>query len=264
MVAFSRLCVAAGMLLFYWNYGILWSMFWLLSVCFFKLEAGSVMQKGRQTGQLDAFTLFPDLMQGLFETDPGKKGSKRAEKTVPDIWDSPVLPAKKSVTPPPPPPDLNWLYREGGEEQERVEDIPTALVLMGNGQKSEVLFSDLQALGYRVETADTVVEAFNKLKFTHFAAILMHAGFEEDLFAESALHRYLTWLPSAKRRTIFYILVGPDFHTLYDLEALALSVNLVVNDTDVKHLKPILRKSFRDHEVLFGPLLETMAACRKD
>lgn len=156
------------------------------------------------------------------------------------------------------------LAREGGcEEQESVEDIPAALVLMENGLKNEVLFSDLRELGYRVETVDTPAEAFDKLKFTHFAAILMHAEFEKGPLAESVLHRYLTWLPTAKRRTIFYILVGPDFHTLYDLEALSLSVNLVVNDADVKHLKTLLRKSFRDHEELFGPLVEALDSCGK-
>lgn len=170
---------------------------------------------------------------------------------------------RKSVIPPQPP-DLSWLRTEGCEEQERAEDIPTALVLMGDEAKGEDLFSDLQALGYRVETADTPAEALTKLKFTDFAAIVMHAEFEKDLFAESALHRYLTWLPAAKRRTIFYILVGPDFHTLYNLEALALSANLVVNDADVKHLKTILRKSFREYEELFGPLVQALAACGKE
>ena len=57
----------------------------------------------------------------------------------------------------------------------------------------------------------------------------------------------------AKRRHIFYILVGPGFHTLYDLEALARSANVVVNDGDVGHLPTIFRKGRADQEKLFSP-----------
>jgi len=230
---------------------------------FFQLEVGIAMHKGRQTDQLDAFALFPDLMQTLFAAGSEKRRGRTAEVPAQEVGKKLSEPKGNCVVPPQPP-DLSWLRKEDCQEQERVEDIPTALVLMGKGQTTDVLFSDLQALGYRVETADTPVDAFNKLKFTSFATILMHAEFERDSLAESALHSYLTWLPTAKRRTIFYILVGPDFHTLYDLEALALSVNLVINDTDVKQLKTILRKSFRDHEELFGPLVEALAECGKE
>ena len=62
---------------------------------------------------------------------------------------------------------------------------------------------------------------------------------------------------------MFFILAGPDFRTLYNLEALSLSVNLVVNDADIERLKPILKKSFRDHEELFGPLIEAVRGYEK-
>jgi hypothetical protein len=46
--------------------------------------------------------------------------------------------------------------------------------------------------------------------------------------------------------------------TLYDLEALSLSANLVFNDKNIDELNPILRKSLREHEELFGPLVEIL------
>lgn len=215
------------------------------------------MCKGQQPDKLDAFMLFPDLMRGLLEADRENKGRNPARAPAQKAREPRAIHKKPCVIPPPPP-DLRWLYKEGCEEQESVQDIPTALVLMGKGQNNEVLVADLQLLGYRVETAENPAEALGKLKFTDFAAILMHVEFEKNPLAGSGLHRYVTWLPTVKRRTLFYILVGPDFHTLYDLEALALSANLVINDADVKHLKTILRKSFRDHEELFGPFLEVL------
>ena len=54
---------------------------------------------------------------------------------------------------------------------------------------------------------------------------------------------------------MFYALIGPQFHSLYDLEALTNSANLVVNDADVKHFSTILNKSIQDYNDLFGPYL---------
>ena len=65
-------------------------------------------------------------------------------------------------------------------------------------------------------------------------------------------------LAMSQRRYLYYILVGPELHTLYDLEALAQSANLTVNERDVPHLRVILRKGLTDYEALFGPYLAAM------
>jgi len=62
----------------------------------------------------------------------------------------------------------------------------------------------------------------------------------------------------SRRRYIFYILVGPEFRTLYDLEALANSANLVVNDSDASHFSIILKRGMNDYNDLFGPYLEAL------
>jgi len=58
-----------------------------------------------------------------------------------------------------------------------------------------------------------------------------------------------------QRRYIFYILVGPEFHSLYGLEALSNSANLVVNERDVEHFKNIYKRAKAEYEELFGPLI---------
>ena len=216
------------------------------------------MRKRQRTERLDAFALFPDLMQSLSGAVQKKEGRKGAEPAATKSGET-LLEPPKSCLLPPRPPDLSWLREGGGEERERVEDIPTALVLMGNGEKKQRVVSDLQELGYRPEGADTAAEAFVLLKTCCYAAIVLHVNFEAASFAESSLHNYLRWLPPAKRRALFYVLVGPDLHTLYNLEALSLSANLVINDLDVTCLKTILQRSFRDHEELFGPLVEVLS-----
>ena len=202
------------------------------------------MKKGPHTDQVDAFGLFPDLMKNLVGTKDGK-GSKR------------------NIVRPPPIPDLSWLWTGVDQELEQAKDIPTALVLMGKERDNSAVLSGLQDLGYRIETADSPLEALVKLKSNSYATVLMHAKFGGESLAESTVYNYIKWLPISKRRTLFYILVGPALRTLYDLEALALSANLVINDADIEFLIPILKKSFRDHEELFGPLFEAMKGYEK-
>jgi hypothetical protein len=229
----------------------------------FPVDNGHVMRKEQHTKQNDAFALFPELMKDIVVSSPPEKKRKKAPKPVEEEVKGRVAKAPKNHVRPPPPPDLSYL-KEGILEEEKTGDIPTVLVLMENGQDKQGLSSDFQALGYQIELADSPDQAIEKLAFTSFAAIVMHAEFGRKSLSDSSVHNYLKWLPTSKRRTIFYILVGPDFRTLYDLEALSLSANLVINDSDVKYLKPILRKSFREHEVLFGPLMETLGLYGKE
>ena len=61
-----------------------------------------------------------------------------------------------------------------------------------------------------------------------------------------------------RRRLLYYVLVGPDVHTCYNLQALALSANLVINERELAFVEVILRKGFREYVELFGPFLEVL------
>ena len=67
-------------------------------------------------------------------------------------------------------------------------------------------------------------------------------------------------MPMNIRRSMYYILVGIQFSTLYDLEALSYSANIVVNDKEIEHIDIILRKGMQDYMELFGSYAETLKA----
>ncbi|MBT8334771.1 MAG: hypothetical protein KJP19_10085 [Deltaproteobacteria bacterium] len=67
-------------------------------------------------------------------------------------------------------------------------------------------------------------------------------------------------LAGDKRRNLYYVIIGPELKTLYDLQALSLSANLVVNNSDMKYLDKILKKGFQDYETLFRPFVEIIQA----
>jgi CheY-like chemotaxis protein len=170
-------------------------------------------------------------------------------------------PPPKPVQPPPDapqPPDISWLARGDLDEGEDwVEDVPTALLLVPAASGREIVAGAFKGLGYQIVEAASVAEALERLRFAKFSAVVFHTAFEEEGLAGS-FHRHLQAMPMDKRRYIFYVLIGPDFKTLYDLEALAHSANLVVNGRDLKHLPVILKKSLRDYEELFNPLIMTL------
>ena len=165
----------------------------------------------------------------------------------------------KVRTDPPSPPDINWLKKgDHSNNHDQPTDIPTALILIADKEKNVLVSTVLKELGYQIESVNTPLQAIGKIQFSNVSVLVQHTDFETGALSRSIFYNYLKMLPMKKRRYIFYMLTGPYFHTLYDLEALSKSANLVVNERNLKHLKAILQKSFHDFEDLFGSLLNTL------
>ncbi len=160
----------------------------------------------------------------------------------------------------PKPPEVGWLAAGEYQAQEVVKDVPLVMILMADGPARATVAEAFSSLGYQPEFPQAVEQAVERMRFVNFAAVVLHAGFEGGKLKESAFHRHMCELPMATRRSIYYVLIGPEFHTLYDLEALSFSANLVVNDQQVPRMPIILKKGLRDYEDLFGPYLEALEA----
>jgi len=163
---------------------------------------------------------------------------------------------------PPPPPDLDWLTSGRYQGEEKVEDVPMALILAQPGDQRKRIGEALEAVGYQVFLAETVVDALERMRFVNYSCVAFQENME-GTFAQSTFHAHMRGLAMDRRRYIFYILIGDTFRTLYNLEALAYSANLTVNTVDLPHLDIVLRKSIPAYEELFGPFLEELGACGK-
>lgn len=200
------------------------------------------MKKKTPNERQDAFSLFPDVLEGM----------SRAEKQK----------TKDTAFTPPPAPDISWLKTGQHDDSNTVVDVPMALILMSNQKRKDFVSKVLEDLGYQIEFSDAPLKAVEKLQFSNIAVIIQHTDFEPVALSDSIFYNYLKKLPMNRRRYIFYLLTGPDFHTLYDLQALSCSANLVVNDRDLRYLNVILKKSFRDFEELFSNLISIMDTAR--
>ncbi len=163
------------------------------------------------------------------------------------------------VLQPPAPPDLDWLKSGRFEGEEKVEDVPMALVLFTDSPPRHGVVEALKSVGYQVVVADTPDQAMERMRFVPFACIVMHSELEGKGLVHSTFHDYMRQLPMKRRRYIFYVIVGPALNSLYDIEALANSANLVVAEKDLEYFDIILRKSIPAYEELFGPMLEELA-----
>jgi hypothetical protein len=164
---------------------------------------------------------------------------------------------------PPDPPDTEWLRLGNFEEKEVVEDIPRALVLIPDAPGRENVGKATAGVGYRVEQAETADEAIDKMLFVNYAAVFLHSRFEPGGIHSGKFHRYMRSMIMARRRYIFYVLIGEQFRTLYDLQALSCSANIVVNDAEIPYIGTILKKAIPEYEGLFGPLMEELRIAGK-
>ncbi|MBA3008258.1 MAG: hypothetical protein KKB91_00930 [Proteobacteria bacterium] len=178
-----------------------------------------------------AFDLFPDLFRDDLK-------EKKCRDTIP----------------PPPPPDISWLA-DGMAETETSQsgDSVTALVVIVADHTRTIVEKVLTKMGYAVDTALSVAPAIQRLQAVQHKLII--CGTEAAL---KDIHQYICSFPSTRRRETYYAIVGPHLHTLYDLEALTLSANLVINDKDLQNLENILHKGFCDYENLFRPFLDCL------
>jgi hypothetical protein len=159
---------------------------------------------------------------------------------------------------PPAPPDIGWLKEGVFEDEEIVSDIPQALILANAGEAREKMSSAMAGMGYRAETADRTGDVLTQMQFINYSCVVLNTECVQGDFQDDPLHRMLCNMEMSRRRYMFYVLVGPEFQTFYNLEALSNSANLVVNASDIGHFGVILRKAIPEYEQLFGPYMDEM------
>ncbi|MCW5198497.1 hypothetical protein VU06_01960 [Desulfobulbus sp. F3] len=157
---------------------------------------------------------------------------------------------------------MDWLKSQKNEEMQfddHARDVPMALVLHGDDNMRHLIKSAMEALGYQASSVNTPEEAIHETMSISYSCIVYHTSFEPGGLKNSTFHSYMRKMPMSRRRYTFYILIGTEFISLYDIQALANSANLVVAEKDMKEFQPILHKAIPYYEQLFGPLLEELS-----
>ncbi|MFZ5759097.1 MAG: hypothetical protein ACOY32_05610 [Thermodesulfobacteriota bacterium] len=194
-----------------------------------------------------AFELFPDIMKNMPST------ARQDRATMSSVRGSETARRPASRVKPPPPPDIAILLAGERQAVARQAEASLALVLMQEGGQRALVMKALEEMGYAVETAASEDDAQGRMAADAVGIVVLEDGFVGSALATSSFHRFMKSLPMARRRFIYYVLIGPRFHTLYDLQALAESANLVVHPDHAARFAVVLRAGLRCHEELFGP-----------
>ncbi len=168
-----------------------------------------------------------------------------------------IATGRKKVEPPQPP-DVNWLTTSEFEETETIRDIPRVLILMNPGADRDSVVGAMVESFFQPVAVDTKEEALEQLEAIHFDSVILHSHFDGEPFKQSKVHAILKRMPMNRRRYIFYVLIGPEFSTLYSLEALSNSANLVINDKDAQYVKNIYKKGKAESDELFLPYINAL------
>lgn len=203
------------------------------------------------------------LEESLAQLGPGKKiRLKCIQCQEPISLGKELLDAKKAAAEaassrikPPEAPDTAWLYEGEFVDDEMVADIPQAMVIMPDGKAMDEVLRALAGLGYQAITVENTKEALEKMQFVNYSNIVLHSGFEGGGLSDNKFHKYMQSMEMSRRRFIFYVLMGPELNTFYNLEALSNSANLVVAEKDSEKFDIILRKAIPEYEELFGAFM---------
>lgn len=166
--------------------------------------------------------------------------------------------AGRSEVKPPEAPDLSWLDSDLFGEEEMVEELPLVMLLVKSEENKKIVSKEFEALGYRVEFVNSSEEAIEKMQFVVYTAVVFDEDFESGDFRFNPMHIHVSTMNMARRRQMLYILFGKSFKTMYDLEALSYSANIVVNEKELSRFSIILRRAVLEYEALFGPIIEEL------
>jgi len=159
---------------------------------------------------------------------------------------------------PPEAPDIAWLVSGVEEEETLVDDVPTAMVLINDPAVRQQVTDVLKERNLQIHCPENVDDAVAGQRFKTYDVVVYSTGYEDGPLDAHDFHKFMSGMSMKRRRNIFYVLVGNEVRTLYDLEALTLSANLVVNTRELPHFVKVFQKGMKGYESLLGPYISML------
>jgi len=154
-------------------------------------------------------------------------------------------------------------FDDDDDEGIEIYDEHDKIALILDKKNHDLWTTALTELEYKLQTAKSPEHAVHKLRFNQYHVVVFHEKFGDTILKSSSLYLYLRDMPMDTRRKTFVALVGDNFKTLDNMEALANSVNLVINQNEMDQLETILKKSTGQNDTFYKVYRETMTALGK-
>ena len=152
---------------------------------------------------------------------------------------------------------------EDDDDEIEIYDEHDQIAIILDKKNDDIWATTLTELDYKIQRAKSPEHGVHKLRFNQYHVVVLHEKFGGTTLKNSPLYEFIRDMPMDTRRKTFVALVGANFKTLDNMEALAYSVNLVINEKDFDQLETILKKSIGDNETFYKVYRETMTALGK-
>lgn len=149
------------------------------------------------------------------------------------------------------------------DEEIEIYDEHDKIALILDRTNDETWANALTELDYKLQRAKSPEHAVHKLKFNNYHVVAIHEKFGDTTLETSPLYEYVRDMSMDSRRKTFVALVGDKFKTLDNMEALAYSVNVVINQKEMEQLETVLKKSISENDGFYKVYRETMTALGK-
>lgn len=147
--------------------------------------------------------------------------------------------------------------------QETIDDYKTALVCDDSKERQEEAADSLDDLGYKVQTAESPEDVYEKVKHNQFDIIYLHANFGGGNPESNEVLEFIQSMPMSARRKIFVVLAGTNYTTNDNMTAFSESVNVIINEADIRELKQVLKKTVTANNMFYKVYNEMLRAAGK-
>lgn len=188
-----------------------------------------------------------------------KNGALAEKAKVPQTQAaSPDNPSANPPVNPPEAPDITWLASGVEEEDAIMDDVPTAMVLINDPAVRQQVTEVLKERNLQIHCPENVDDAVAGQRFKTYDVVVYATEYEDGPVDVHDFHKFMSGMSMKQRRNIFYVLVGNGVKTLYDLEALTQSANLVVNTRELAHFAKVFQKGMKEYDSLLGPYISML------
>ncbi len=138
------------------------------------------------------------------------------------------------------------------------ENAKTILICVQNDELSPIVQKSFIEMDYHIITANFVSTALIRMKYHLFNSIFLSDDFDPKNNGASILLNYIKKLNMDMRRKIFVTLLTGKYQTADSMAAFHASINLIINNKDIKNLKRIFLGSVREYEKFYSVFNESM------
>ncbi|MEE9164873.1 MAG: zinc-ribbon domain-containing protein [Nitrospinota bacterium] len=152
---------------------------------------------------------------------------------------------------------------EFADEELEVLEEGAKRVLICDTAHQEKIAPVLKEMDYQPKTVSSDSEAIGRMKFTQYDLVILAEDFAGSSLKKNNVLKCIQPMPMTTRRKMFVALLGKDFRTMDNMQAFALSVNVVINFKDVDDLTAILKKTISENDAFYKVYKETLVALGK-